>query len=305
MVNTLRINRLLFFSVLLSAVVHGQNNLAIIDFTGKGISDVEASALTDRLQNELLPLAKYKLVERELIENILFEQGLQQTGCITNECIIEIGKLLGVDKIIGGSISKIGNMYSIYAKIISIGTGEIIKSSTFDYEGDIEHLLVYGMKYIAYDICELNPPNFIMKASARIKKLYIEGLNLYSGEGQDNFQLDSYDKAIDIFNEILKMPLNELTDNAQYWKAECYYSQKKYAKAIEEFEKVLSYSNSEKDDDAQLKLGIANDSLGNIDKAREEYLRIIIYYPSSEYYYKAKMALKDIDNKKKQTNENP
>ncbi len=297
MVNSLRKNILLFFSVFLYTVVSGQENLAIIDFTGKGISAVEASALTDRLQNELLQLVKYKLVERELIEDILFEQGLQQSGCTTNECIIEIGKLLGVDKIIGGSISKVGNIYSIYAKIISVETGEIIITSTYDYEGDIEHLLIYGMKYIAYDICELNPPNYIMKANATIKKLYIEGL--------ENFQSSNYDRAIDIFNELLNMPLNELTDNAQYWIAECYYSQKKYDKAIEEFEKVLSYSNSEKDDDAQLKLGLANDSLGNIDKAREEYLRIILYYPSSEYYYKAKMALKDIDNKKRQTNEKP
>ena len=39
------------------------------------------------------------------MEQILVEQGFQQSGCTTNECMVEVGKLIGVEKIVSGSIS--------------------------------------------------------------------------------------------------------------------------------------------------------------------------------------------------------
>ena len=37
------------------------------------------------------------------MDEVINEQGLQQSGCVSNECAIEIGQLVGVEKIIGGS----------------------------------------------------------------------------------------------------------------------------------------------------------------------------------------------------------
>ena len=61
-----------------------------------------------------------------------------------------------------------------------------------------------------------------------------------------------------------------------------------------EFEKVFTYAGTDKDDDAQLKIGLSYQSIGNVEKARVEFQRMIDYFPGSEYYPKAKEALKQL-----------
>ena len=90
----------------------GQQTIGVIDFSGKGVLETEASALTDRFASELFKLNIYTLVERDRIGEILTEQGFQQSGCTTSECAVEVGKMLGTELIITGAISKVGNVYS-------------------------------------------------------------------------------------------------------------------------------------------------------------------------------------------------
>ena len=123
--------------------------------------------------------------------------------------------------------------------------------------------------------------------SAKYKKYYMKSLG--------HFQNQEYDSAIKGFSELVSSDAtNDLADNSQYWLAECYYSQKEFKRAIAEFEKVFTYSGTDKDDDAQLKIGLSYQSMGNVNKAREEFQRMIDYFPGSEYYPKAKDALKQL-----------
>jgi len=130
----------------------GQQPTAILDFEGKGINQIEASALTDRLRSELYELNVFPVIERGLMEEILNEQGFQQSGCTSDECVVEVGKIIGVKQMIGGSISKIGNIFSVSARIVDVETGEIIKIVTYDYEGKIGGLLREGMYQVALQI---------------------------------------------------------------------------------------------------------------------------------------------------------
>jgi hypothetical protein len=81
-------------------------------------------------------------------------KGFQQTGCTTNECIVEVGKLIGVEKIIGGSISQVGNIFSISSRIVNVETGEIENTGVFDHIGNIGQLLTEGMRIVAVDLIE-------------------------------------------------------------------------------------------------------------------------------------------------------
>ena len=123
--------------------------------------------------------------------------------------------------------------------------------------------------------------------SAQYKQTYMESLG--------HFQNQEFDEAISGFKElVLSDATNDLADNSQYWLAECHYSQKNFKKAIAAFEKVFTYPATDKDDDAQLKIGLSYQSIGNIKKAREEFQRMLDYFPGSEYYPKAKEALKQL-----------
>ncbi len=123
--------------------------------------------------------------------------------------------------------------------------------------------------------------------SAQFKQTYMKSLA--------HFQNQEFSEAIKGFEDLVSSDAtNDLADNSQYWLGECYYSQKNFKRAIVEFEKVFTYAGTDKDDDAQLKIGLAYQSMGNIEKSREEFQRLIDYFPGSEYYPKAKDALKQL-----------
>jgi TolA-binding protein len=114
-------------------------------------------------------------------------------------------------------------------------------------------------------------------------------------ESLGHFQNLDFDDAIAGFRELVAADqTNDLADNSQYWLGECLYAKKNYKQAVIEFEKVFSFPGTDKDDDSQLKLGLCHQSMGNIDKARNEFQKLIDYFPGSEYYPKAKDALKQL-----------
>ena len=115
--------------------------VAVLDLEGKGISALEAATLTDRLRSEMVSVGVFQVVERGQMEEILNEQGFQQTGCTSTECAVEIGKLLGVQAMCSGSIGKLGSVYTVDVRMFDVATGEISTVSSRDFEGGVEGLL--------------------------------------------------------------------------------------------------------------------------------------------------------------------
>jgi high-affinity Fe2+/Pb2+ permease len=123
-----------------------QTTIAVLDLESLGIDPSETSVLSNRLRSLLVNLGDYKVIERSRMEEILNEQGLQQSGCTSDECVVEVGKLLGVQKMLAGSFGKFGNVYTLELRIIDVQTGKIESSTNYDYRGEIENLLVKGVE---------------------------------------------------------------------------------------------------------------------------------------------------------------
>ena len=98
-------------------------SIAVSDFEAKGISNDEAAIITNRIRSELTKTGVFTVVERGQMESVLKEQGFQQSGCTTDECIVEVGQLLNVKQMVAGSIGKIGSILTISARIIDVATG--------------------------------------------------------------------------------------------------------------------------------------------------------------------------------------
>ena len=115
--------------------------IAVMDFDGFGISQVEAIALSNRLRNELFRLGTFDVVDRGMMENILTEQDFQMVGCTSNECLVEVGQLLGAKQMMGGSISKVGNTFSVSARLVDVETGRLLAVSDYDLKAEIDDML--------------------------------------------------------------------------------------------------------------------------------------------------------------------
>lgn len=131
-------------------------NIALLKFEGRGIDNTEASIISDRLRVELRQTNKFNMIEREMMAKILEEQSFQLGGCTESECMVEVGQLLSVEKMVGGSISKIGNLYVIEARIIDVESGKIDENVAEDFAGPIELLLMNTTKKIARRLAGLS-----------------------------------------------------------------------------------------------------------------------------------------------------
>jgi TolB-like protein len=102
--------------------------VAILDFESQGISEQEVKTLTERMRSEIGATNAVRLIERKAVEKIMMEQGLQQSGCTTDECAAEVGQLLGAQFMISGAVGILGETYSIDAKMVSVTTGAAVHS---------------------------------------------------------------------------------------------------------------------------------------------------------------------------------
>jgi TolB-like protein len=121
----------------------GKLNVAVMTLKGSsGISEGESGLISDRLRGELFNTGRANVMEREQMQEVLKEQGFQQSGTCTDEaCLVQMGQLLGVQAIISGSMGKLGNMYLINLRIIDVQTGRIIQVVSEDIKGELEEVV--------------------------------------------------------------------------------------------------------------------------------------------------------------------
>ena len=131
---------------------NSQNTIAVLDFKSNGISISEASSISEKLRTELFNNSDYRVVERDKLEAILEEKGLMQSGIVSDENIVNVGGLIGVDRIVVGTINKIGKLYSLSARIVKVETGEILESVSYEHSGNLSYLLKTGMRNVAFEL---------------------------------------------------------------------------------------------------------------------------------------------------------
>jgi TolB-like protein len=110
------------FSIGIAADV--RPTVAILDFESVGSEEHLGKAVSEIMRTELIGTRQFRVVERSQINKALSEQEFQKSGVINENTAVEIGKLLGADLIIIGSVVKIGTSYTINTRMIDIKTGE-------------------------------------------------------------------------------------------------------------------------------------------------------------------------------------
>jgi hypothetical protein len=109
---------------------------------GDGVSAGEAEVIADRLRTELFRTGRVNMMERDQMQEILKEQGFQASGACTDEaCMVEIGQLLGVERLVSGSIGKLGSMFLVNLRTIDVRTAKILMVVSVDIKGGIEDVV--------------------------------------------------------------------------------------------------------------------------------------------------------------------
>jgi TolB-like protein len=125
---------LLITATLLPALIFSQNKptIAVLSLEAKNVGKETADAVADILSTELFNSQRFKVIERQAILRILEEQKLQMTGVTDMTQAVEIGKVLNVEKILIGSVSRLGESYIINTRLVNVKTGalEVAQNAT-------------------------------------------------------------------------------------------------------------------------------------------------------------------------------
>jgi len=151
--NKLIVSLLLLPVLAATALAQEKIAVAVLPFEPRNISQAEAVILSDRLRAELVGTNHFNVLEREQMDRILREQKLQLTGaCSDASCLVKVGQLMAVTKMMGGTISKIGNTYTVQARVIDVEKGVIEQEVSQDVIGTIEDLQQWGMKKVVWKL---------------------------------------------------------------------------------------------------------------------------------------------------------
>ena len=162
--------RQLIILTIISSFIFAQTKptAAVLDFEGSGITNQEAQVLTQRLGSELVNTGSLIMVDRNQMSEIMEEQGFQQSGCTSAECAAEIGALLGVQKMITGSFGKIGNTYTIEARMFAVETGQTQKTVSKTYKGEVDGLLPQ-IQIVAWELVGIEPPADLLALAGELE----------------------------------------------------------------------------------------------------------------------------------------
>jgi len=157
-----------------SSIAQQKTVIAVYNLSARAVALTDVSIITDRLRSELIKTNKFDVMERDMMEEILEEQAIQLTGlCDEASCLVEVGKMISVKQMVGGSIGKIGNIYSMQVRLVDVETGKVLKTVEEDYHGSIELLLTNVTPRVARKLAGLTEEGFF-DFGAGNNDLYVE-----------------------------------------------------------------------------------------------------------------------------------
>lgn len=132
--------------------------IAVLDLDAVASTKAQASAMTDRLREELLRTGIFVLVNRDQIDELLKEQAFQQTGCTSQECAVQVGKVLGVRKMVSGRVTKLDDQHWLLtANLTDVETAQTLRAESIRFEGDFFTLLGVGIGQLAAKLAGTTP----------------------------------------------------------------------------------------------------------------------------------------------------
>jgi TolB-like protein len=110
-----------------SPLIGDRLSIAVLPFENQGLSEELGTIdLLDKLITVFVNLNRFKVIERASLEKVLEEQKLGISGIIDANTAAEIGKGIGVDAVVVGSVTRAPDAISIDARLIDTESAAII-----------------------------------------------------------------------------------------------------------------------------------------------------------------------------------
>lgn len=230
-----------------------------------GRDSADGDIVAERITTELVKNKRLKVIERKEIEKVFLELKFQQSGVISTDSVKEIGKMLGVDWIVVGTLTGLHDkQLELNIRLVGVEFGEIINAASGLVERDwldqYENMLVAQKKKIAE-----SPKD----ASA------------FYTAGTLSADLRKWDDAI--ANYSMAILLSPTYGEAYSGRGFAYVGKRETSKAIKDYSKAIAINP--KDPKLYAFRGVAHSTLGMYSNAIEDFSIAISIAPDHALTY--------------------
>lgn len=185
------------------------SNAAVYPLETSSLSKQDIQLVTDMLSVEIAKTRAFNVMERSQMNRILEEQGFQNSGsCDASDCIVQIGKLLSIQKIIAGSVGTLGPSWVMNLRIINVESGEIENQISVQSESSISNirntLIIPAVEQLTntkisdrrddYRSSPTNSPKLVQANRPPIRRGAISGHITYINENSVLFKMERNEK---------------------------------------------------------------------------------------------------------------
>lgn len=106
--------------------------ITIVDFDENG-TELDKGEAKLFLLNELKRIGKFDVLDRYEVTYRAKKDSLVLDGCFSRSCMQEVGKKLGLDYMLSGSIEKLGTHYVVTLRLLNVSTAVFEKSTVREF----------------------------------------------------------------------------------------------------------------------------------------------------------------------------
>lgn len=183
----------------------------------------------DAIINRISTDKKVRIVEREYINKIIEELKLQMTGLVDEKTALEIGRIIGADYFIFGTVSIYNQNVALNARVANVETSEIVSTSRItgklddifklqeDLAKKISEDLAFNSVIFSFDNVDVSEISFSVYSKLDQLKKLAEGLPIFILDPARRRKTADYTLGIKISDELLSQ--NPELYLAHYYKA--------------------------------------------------------------------------------------
>lgn len=102
------------------------------------------------LATHLVATGDYSILEGPRVAAGLASLGVDPGRCQDPACLVDLGRALGVDRVVAGRVSKLSNLiWFLYGTMVDVARGQVAYRDEFEIKGNITDLLPKGVLALA------------------------------------------------------------------------------------------------------------------------------------------------------------
>lgn len=153
---------------------------------------------------------KLSLIERSQIDQLLKEQGLSQSAFADEATAPQLGRLLGAQQMVLGSVQVQGEQLRVSLRLVDASTGQIVPGQTLQLSGNSQQLpelqtqLAIQLLQKLTGLSAIEAQNRVealnFTSSAQASALYFQAQNLLQ-----NFAYNHYQQAMELYKQAIAL----------------------------------------------------------------------------------------------------